>query len=373
MPARAGATRRPVDARAVERRGVPGAPRAAARRGRGRRPRSPRRWRSWTWCRGSGGPRSSAGCATGSSATSRGSSARCWRARVVDRSSACEHGKRAPPERSHPCAGGAAPRQPRAAAGRAGGARGLPPLPPARAGGPASRACARSGPTVTWSSGTARSSTSAGSARTTRCGAPAGWALRRASGLGPRRSSPAPPRRRRRTSRCGGTERALSLSRSRCASRGARPETTAGVVLLVEDLTERKLLAAQVAHQDRLASVGRLAAGVAHEIGNPLTGIACLAQNLARELADGGPARAGGADPEGDAAHRRHRAGAARLQPRRGRRAASTATRWTCTRAWAEAVSSCGCRARRRACHARTGCRTGSTSRGTGSGSSRSS
>ena len=67
---------------------------------------------------------------------------------------------------------------------------------------------------------------------------------------------------------------------------GGATGETAGVVVLVEDLTERKLLASQVAHQDRLASVGRLAAGVAHEIGNPLTGIACLAQNLVRELAE---------------------------------------------------------------------------------------
>ena len=45
-----------------------------------RRPSSPRRWRTWTWCRGSGGRRSSAGCETGSSATSRDSWGRWWRA-----------------------------------------------------------------------------------------------------------------------------------------------------------------------------------------------------------------------------------------------------------------------------------------------------
>jgi signal transduction histidine kinase len=56
-----------------------------------------------------------------------------------------------------------------------------------------------------------------------------------------------------------------------------------GLVILVEDLTERQILEAELAHSERLASIGRLAAGVAHEIGNPLTGIASLAQNLRDE------------------------------------------------------------------------------------------
>jgi len=59
-----------------------------------------------------------------------------------------------------------------------------------------------------------------------------------------------------------------------------------GAVFLVEDYTEQVVLTAQVAHQDRLASIGRLAAGVAHEIGNPTTAIACLAENIAQLPAD---------------------------------------------------------------------------------------
>ncbi|SFC95174.1 Two-component sensor kinase CbrA [Thiohalospira halophila DSM 15071] len=54
----------------------------------------------------------------------------------------------------------------------------------------------------------------------------------------------------------------------------------AGTVVLVEDLTDLQRLEAELAHSERLASVGRLAAGVAHEIGNPVTNIDGLAQAL---------------------------------------------------------------------------------------------
>ena len=64
------------------------------------------------------------------------------------------------------------------------------------------------------------------------------------------------------------------------------PGETGGVVVLIEDLTDIQTLEGELAHSERLASIGRLAAGVAHEIGNPVTGIACLAQNLESETAD---------------------------------------------------------------------------------------
>ncbi|MFL0810986.1 MAG: PAS domain S-box protein [Agarilytica sp.] len=57
-------------------------------------------------------------------------------------------------------------------------------------------------------------------------------------------------------------------------------------VILLEDVTEIQTLENELIHSERLASVGRLAAGVAHEIGNPVTGIACLAQNMKYETKD---------------------------------------------------------------------------------------
>jgi len=54
-------------------------------------------------------------------------------------------------------------------------------------------------------------------------------------------------------------------------------------LVLIEDISDYERLEQELLHSERLASIGRLAAGVAHEIGNPVTGIACLAQNLAYE------------------------------------------------------------------------------------------
>ncbi|MGD8429355.1 MAG: ATP-binding protein [Ectothiorhodospiraceae bacterium] len=58
-------------------------------------------------------------------------------------------------------------------------------------------------------------------------------------------------------------------------------------LLLVEDVTDLQRLEEELAHSERLASIGRLAAGVAHEIGNPITGIACLAQEMREQVAGG--------------------------------------------------------------------------------------
>ena len=53
-----------------------------------------------------------------------------------------------------------------------------------------------------------------------------------------------------------------------------------GYVILLEDHSEIHKLESELEHSERLASIGRLATGVAHEIGNPVTGIACLAQDM---------------------------------------------------------------------------------------------
>lgn len=57
------------------------------------------------------------------------------------------------------------------------------------------------------------------------------------------------------------------------------------VVLVFEDLAARKQLEDQLRKADRLRSLGELSAGVAHEIRNPLTGIATTAQVLKEGLA----------------------------------------------------------------------------------------
>ena len=61
---------------------------------------------------------------------------------------------------------------------------------------------------------------------------------------------------------------------------------TGDILIVIENLTEEKTLERQLMHNHRLAAIGQLAAGVAHEVGNPITGIACLAQNIPIETDD---------------------------------------------------------------------------------------
>lgn len=77
-----------------------------------------------------------------------------------------------------------------------------------------------------------------------------------------------------------GEPRWLSLHK---AAIGAPFTDDEGLVILLDDATDTQLLENKLIHTERLASIGQLAAGVAHEIGNPVTGIACLAQELKSE------------------------------------------------------------------------------------------
>ena len=64
-----------------------------------------------------------------------------------------------------------------------------------------------------------------------------------------------------------------------------------GALAIIIDLREKRLLEAQVLRANRLAGLGELAAGVAHEIRNPLTAVKGYSQVLDDELAIDDPKR----------------------------------------------------------------------------------
>lgn len=74
----------------------------------------------------------------------------------------------------------------------------------------------------------------------------------------------------------------IGISTSILGGSGARPR---GVIAVFQDLTDAKALEDKVRSNDRLAAIGELSAGIAHEIRNPLAAISGSVEVLRNELA----------------------------------------------------------------------------------------
>lgn len=86
------------------------------------------------------------------------------------------------------------------------------------------------------------------------------------------------------TNRCrtsAGRELTLAVSTSLIRDAEGHVET---VVAVMQDLTEKLAMEAEMRRRERLVSMGALASGVAHEVRNPLNAIALIVQRLEREF-----------------------------------------------------------------------------------------
>lgn len=84
-----------------------------------------------------------------------------------------------------------------------------------------------------------------------------------------------------RTTSNDGRELYLNVSIAPFETKGGE---TVGSLIVIEDITERLRLEQQLQQREKLSSIGLLAAGVAHEVNTPLTGISSYTQMLLKQL-----------------------------------------------------------------------------------------